>query len=364
MVRPRLQVLRCAQDALATLADKQHIVLQNRSFARHSAAQDDKRGSMDQERLLEALLEERPEEIPERPSRDPVLYVKTRTIRSGELTEVECYPVYIGSYQRQLRKCRPTAEAVREINDRNARKKFQRMAECNFKAGEDYFLTLTYDGAAPEDKDQCDRDLRNYLSRVNRARKKLGLEKARAMGVIEVGEHGRLHQHLLIEGGLDRDKMEQLWRHGIANCSRIQQSKGGLAALKNYFTKCFDTKKAKRGKGRHRYFYTRNLKKPKEHVSDCKISNRKVKTLARYFRNEAKEIMEKIYPGYVLENGEVRYSDIVDGVYIFCIMRKKEDEHEDRPANRRIPAGGKKEKEDQPGPAKHPSVLEADAEPT
>ncbi len=36
------QVLRCAQDALATLADKQHVEQQNRSFARHSAAQDDK----------------------------------------------------------------------------------------------------------------------------------------------------------------------------------------------------------------------------------------------------------------------------------------------------------------------------------
>ncbi len=276
---------------------------------------------MDQERLLEALLEERPEEIPERPSRDPVLYVKTRTIRSGELTEVECYPVYIGSYQRQLRKCRPTAEAVREINDRNARKKFQRMAECNFKAGEDYFLTLTYDGAAPEDKDQCDRDLRNYLSRVNRARKKLGLEKARAMGVIEVGEHGRLHQHLLIEGGLDRDKMEQLWRHGIANCSRIQQSKGGLAALKNYFTKCFDTKKAKRGKGRHRYFYTRNLKKPKVTESRTRISRRQAAMIAESADIYGTQIFRKKYPGQELQELTIRQTEWMPGAYIYAQMR-------------------------------------------
>ena len=278
---------------------------------------------MDQERLLEALLEERPEEIPVRQSRDPVLYVKTRTIRSGELTEVECYPVYMGSYQRQLRKCRPTAEAMREINDRNARKKFQRMAECNFRAGEDYFLTLTYDGTAPEDKDQCDRDLRNYLSRVNRARKKLGLEKARAMGVIEVGEHGRLHQHLLIEGGLDRDKMEQLWRHGIANCSRIQQSKGGLAALKNYFTKCFDTKKAKRGKGRHRYFYTRNLRKPKVTESRTRISRRQAAMIAESADIYGTQIFRKKYPGQELQELTIRQTEWMPGAYIYAQMRRR-----------------------------------------
>ena len=69
---------------------------------------------------------------------------------------------------------------------------------------------------------------------------------------------------------------------------------------------------------------SRNLRKPKEHVSDCKMSNRRVKIIAGGFQNEAKAVMEKVYPGYSLENCAVYYSDVVDGVYIRCVMRKRE----------------------------------------
>ena len=69
---------------------------------------------------------------------------------------------------------------------------------------------------------------------------------------------------------------------------------------------------------------SRNLKKPKEHVSDSKMSNRKVKLVAQHFNTTAYEIMEKVYPGYSLEYCQVAYSDVVDGVYIRCVMRRTE----------------------------------------
>lgn len=272
-------------------------------------------------KLLEALLEERPEEVPERPEKNPILCYKTRTIRSGSLTEVECYPVYTWEYRRTLSKVHPTTEAMQEINDRNARKRFERLAECNFKAGVDLFLTLTYEGKAPEDMDTCNRELRNYLARVNRARKKAGLDKAKCIGVIEVGERGRLHHHLLISGGLDRDLMEQLWRHGVANCNRIQQSKGGIAALKVYITKCFDTKKAKRGKGRHRYFYTRNLKQPTVTESKTRISRRQAERIREDADLQGEVIFRKKYPGLQMDELMVKQTDWLPGCYIYARMR-------------------------------------------
>ena len=48
----------------------------------------------------------------------------------------------------------------------------------------------------------------------------------------------------------------------------------------------------------------------------------KVKRIAHDFRNEAKEIMEKAYPGYTFTKCSVYYSDVVDGVYIRCVMRR------------------------------------------
>jgi hypothetical protein len=269
--------------------------------------------------MLEALLEERPEGMPERPAADPVLYYKTRTIRSGSLTEVECYPVYQGRYNRQLSATRATPEAMRTVNDRNARKRFERLAECNFQAGIDYAMSLTYEGEAPEDERTCTRDLRNYLQRVNRARAKAGLRKARCIGVIEVGKKGRLHHHLLIEGGLDRDTMERLWGHGYANCDRIQKAKGGLTALTRYMTKAFE---GKREKGRHRYFYTRNLRKPKITESRTRISRRQAERIREDADIQGEAILRRKYPGSAIEEITIRQTDWMPGCYIYARMRR------------------------------------------
>lgn len=271
-------------------------------------------------RLLESLLEARPEgELPLRPAMNPVLYYTTRTIRSGSLTEVECYPVYAYAYRRQLRATRPTSEAVRAVNDRNARKKFERLAECNFQPGRDYAMSLTYAGAAPEDPQQCDRDLRNYLSRINRARKKAGLGKAKCIAVVEYGKKGRLHHHLLIEGGLDRDTMERLWGKGYANCDRIQDGSAGMTALIRYMTKGFS---AKRDKGRHRYYYTRNLKQPRITESRTRISRRQAERIREDADIQGEIVIRKRWPELRLEDMTVRQTDWLPGCYIYARMRR------------------------------------------
>ena len=52
------------------------------------------------------------------------------------------------------------------------------------------------------------------------------------------------------------------------------------------------------------------------------MSNGRVKAIARDYQNEAKPIMEKLYPGYQFVKAKVYYSDVVDGVYIRAVMRK------------------------------------------
>lgn len=269
-------------------------------------------------KLLEALLEERPEEVPERPVKNPILCYKTRTIRSGRLTEVECYPMYDYPYRRALQKTKATPEAMRTVNNRNARKRFERLAECNFLPGVDLALTMTYEGSAPEDMDTCSRELRNYLSRVNRARKKAGLEKAKCIAVIETGKKGRLHHHLLISGGLDRDQMERLWHRGYANCDRIQAGKGGLTALARYMTKGFDNK---RETGRHRYFYTRNLKQPVVTESKTRISRRQAERIREDADLQGEVILRKKYPRTMVEELVIRQTDWLPGCYIYARLR-------------------------------------------
>lgn len=268
---------------------------------------------------LEKLLEIRPEEVPDRPVKNPVLCYKTRTVKSGSMVEVECYPVYEYRYRRELERTRPTSAAVKAVNDRNARKRFTRLAEMNFKVGIDYALSLTYEGDAPEDPAQCERELRNYLQRVNRARKREGLERARCMAVVEYGKNGRLHHHLLIEGGLDRDRMEALWGKGYANCDRIQASRGGLAAITMYMTKGFG---GKRDLGRHRYYYTRNLRQPAVTESRSRISRHQAELIRTDADIMGEAIIRKKYPGLRLDELTVRQSDWMPGCYIYARMRR------------------------------------------
>ena len=66
---------------------------------------------------------------------------------------------------------------------------------------------------------------------------------------------------------------------------------------------------------------SRNLKMPKVRTSDTKVSNARVRRLAVDFPNNAKEIMEKLYPNYTHTRTIMRFSDVVDGAYIRCVMR-------------------------------------------
>ena len=42
------------------------------------------------------------------------------------------------------------------------------------------------------------------------------------------------------------------------------------------------------------------------------------------FPNQAKEIMEKLFPKYTFTKSMMRYSDVVDGAYIRCVMRERQ----------------------------------------
>ena len=59
------------------------------------------------------------------------------------------------------------------------------------------------------------------------------------------------------------------------------------------------------------------------------MSKSRIKRIAYDFKNSAKEIMERTYPGYVFENCVVYYSDVVDGVYIRAVMRRIEPNDEE-----------------------------------
>lgn len=245
---------------------------------------------------------------------------RTKTTMAGPRLEAEIYPIFGRAETGRLRAARSSAtpEAVRRLNEERSRRYVVQLADANFGA-EDISLTLTYNGTPPE-YEQAQKDVRNFLGRVKRARKRAGLDALKYIYTIEDerdGQAKRIHVHMLMNGGLDRSELERLWSKGYANADRLQPDENGLEAIARYITK--------QQKNRRKWAASQNLKKPKVRTADTKVSNAKVKRMARDFDNQAKEILEKVYPGYRFTRAKVYYSDIVDGVYIRAIMRRAEE---------------------------------------
>ena len=260
---------------------------------------------------------------------------RTRTTKAGTRLEAEVYPIFGKSQEREVRaaKERMTPERQQQLNTRRSKRRLVLLLENNFRADEDVHVTLTYAGEEPE-LARVRKDVRNFLNRVKRLREKRGLPELKYIYAIGHDQGHRAHVHVVMNGGISRDEIEKNWRtgrgsgRGVANTYRLQEYGSGLQGMASYLYR--QNEKARDNgerQGAHMWCASRNLKKPKERTSDTKMSCRKVRLIATNFGHMAKEITEKVYPGYTLEDCRVLFSDIVDGVYIRCVMRKKEDEH-------------------------------------
>jgi len=145
-------------------------------------------------------------------------------------------------------------------------------------------------------------------------------------GEKEDGEQIRIHHHLIINKGIDRDKLESMWCKtqrgrkkkdyepellGWVNADRLQPDKNGLEALAMYLTKRPNRKK--------RWSSSRNLKKPTMRTNDAKYSKRKIEKIAK--EPPSKDYWERQYPGYTYTEIKVEYNDIT-GWSIYIKMRK------------------------------------------
>ena len=248
---------------------------------------------------------------------------RTRTVVAGPRLEVEVYPLFgreAAGRARAAKIAGNTPEAMKKLNRERAIRHLIQLADANL-TDQDIHLTLTYRNAPTEDR--AWRDVDNFLRTVKRRRKQYGMTPLKYFYTVEGNESGskeKLHAHVLMSGGISREELEAIWGNGWANADRLQPDERGLEAIIRYITK--DQEKRK-------WHRSRNMVQPKQRTSDSKVSNAKVKRIARGFEAEAKEIMEKLYPKYRYVDVKVTLSDSVDGAYIRVLMRRR-------------PEGGKK----------------------
>ena len=80
----------------------------------------------------------------------------------------------------------------------------------------------------------------NYIRRINYRRKKLGLPKAKYIYVTEHDPDAKIrwHHHVIMDGLLDRDVCEKLWKLGDRSQSkRLEEDAYGLVGMAKYITK-------------------------------------------------------------------------------------------------------------------------------
>ena len=262
--------------------------------------------------LLDSYWREQPTEI-----RVGRMGYRTRTIKAGPRLEVEIYPIFGRENTGRLRAAKQnmTPEAVQRNNEERSRRKLIQLIDANFTA-KDYHVTLTYAGTPPS-YDQARKDVKNFLRAVKRRREQRGLDELKYVYTIEDEQDGkrkRIHIHAIMNGGISREELEQIWGQGYANADNLQPDENGLEAIARYITK--------QQKNRRKWARSRNMTQPKVRTSDTKVSNARVRRLAVDFPNSAKEIMEKLYPQYTHTKTIMRFSDVVDGAYIRCVMRR------------------------------------------
>ena len=248
---------------------------------------------------------------------------------AGPRMECEIYPVFGRDDEKKAKaaKRNMTPAKQKRLNDERARRRLIQLADANF-GEQDIHLTLTYrhETTLPA----CRKDIRNFLLRVKRYREKLGMEELKYIYTIEGKTElskgfpvSRIHVHMLMNGGVSRERLEEMWEMGYANADRLQPTERGLEEIASYIIK------EARGKDHARkWSASRNLKRPLKRTTDAKTSNRVVKAIAHDIRNEAKAEMEKLYPRYQYVDCKVYYSDQIDGVYIRVLMRKRRERHE------------------------------------
>lgn len=254
---------------------------------------------------------------------------RVKTIKCGDVIEIEVYPLHKSYDDIRTAKSKQTRETQRKVNLRNARKEFSRKITTNFTKN-DLHVTLTYEDSflptkadsLPDEK-RALRDIQNFMRRANNYHKKHGLGKLKYAYVIEYAtadnKKTRVHHHVVMSGHMSRETIKSLWTKGHVRVEELTPTNGSLEGLALYLTKQGTKKHSKR------WGCSRGLKKPIVTVSDHKLSKRKVERLARDIDTHGSQILTRAYQGYALDKIDIRTSEWTTGAYIYATMYKTQE---------------------------------------
>ena len=270
-------------------------------------------------------------------------FMREKKIFCGsQYREVDIFPYSeaqrtAASRGKRSKKVRESEPKQKNLNDKNARRYFTQQANLNFGDDPDALhVTATYGRKyLPPTIEEAEKEVTNYLRRVQYARKKEGLPPLKYMLVTaySTGKDGekpvRIHHHIIMSGGLDRDTVENLWRKrkrkgqkqgdkiGFCNADRLQGDENGISALCTYLVK--------QAAGKKRWSSSHNLEKPQSRTNDGRYNRRQIEKIAR--ERPGRAFWERKYPGWTLTDdvyGVTYDHNDLTGWSIYLKLRKRE----------------------------------------
>lgn len=250
-------------------------------------------------------------------------FVRLREFVCGDHIEADIYPVFQQPGRRR-EKCRESTETRKKLNHRDRVRRLVRILRLNFSQ-RDIVLHLTYRDL-PADLEEAKRLLKNYLDRLRRIYRKAGVE-FKWLYTTEYGrKSGRVHHHLVLSGGVDREVLEKAWGLGYANADRLQMD-DGLERLAAYLCKGAATYRCWSG--------SRNLIMPEPAVKDGAVTMEEMgRILDAVDEKNARQLFEARYPGYDCLDAGYEKNEVNGGVYIRVAMRRKPEQKKKAPVRK------------------------------
>lgn len=153
--------------------------------------------------------------------------------------EVDVYPLRYPQKGKRGKGKGTTPNAQKALNNHNRIKKLTRLLNTNF-TDRDLVVTLTYDNN-PGSEEEAEKELRNFLRRLKRFRRKNNLPELKYIVTTEKGSRkGRYHHHIVMSGGVLQEDIAQIWGKGKIHSSPIHQDQRGLGGLARYISKKID----------------------------------------------------------------------------------------------------------------------------
>ena len=220
--------------------------------------------------------------------------------------EVQVYPEILtrGKGKRHKGQYKPTRAVQQTLNDNNRNRYVHRLFNHNFTPA-DFFITVTYkDKYLPKDFKAAEKEVNNYIRRIQRLAKKRGLPPPRIFKVTGYGERRkRLHSHLIVSGIFPADVFKTLWQikvsareyelRGKITVDSLEFDKFGIQNLSDYFMKHLEENK-RRGL-KCTYYRSRSMEEP---IKNPRVKRLRTKQIEHMGSHTDFSAVENLYSGY------------------------------------------------------------------